>query len=108
MPLKHDPEAPLWVNQEGNTKFELMKWRTFKQIVQKYAKRAGIKKRIYPYLFRHRDASWKSDWMTAEQLNQDKGWVQDSRRSRPGFEGDPEQRLVPIVRNEILNPVQLF
>lgn len=81
-PLKNNPDAPLWVNLEGDTKFNLMKWRTFKQIVQKYARRAGIKKRIYPYLFRHRDASWKSDWMTEQQLAQDKGWVQGSDMPR--------------------------
>lgn len=81
-PLKRDPEAPLWINQEGITKFKPLKWHTFKQIVQKYAKRAEIKKRIYPYLFRYRDASWKSDWMNDEQLSQDKGWVEGSDMPR--------------------------
>jgi hypothetical protein len=81
-PLRHDPEAPLWVSLEGKTKHKLLKVSSFECLVKKYAKRAGINKRIYPYLFRHRDASWKSDWMTEQQLAQDKGWVQGSDMPR--------------------------
>ena len=81
-PMRDNPDAPLWPTMEGITLGQPLKWHSFKEMIKRYAKKAGIERRIYPYLLRHRDASWKSDWMTEQQLDHDKGWVQGSNMPR--------------------------
>ncbi len=56
-PLKDDPEAPLWVKLSGRNYLQLMVYKDFQWQLKKIAKRAGIKKRIYPHLFRHTRAT---------------------------------------------------
>ena len=56
-PLKDDPEAPLWVKLSGKKHLQPMEYKDFQMQLKKIAKRAGIKKRIYPHLFRHTRAT---------------------------------------------------
>ncbi len=51
-PHKDDPNAPLWVSR-GKYDFAPLKYNALKKIVFLTKERAGIKKRIYPHLFRH-------------------------------------------------------
>ncbi len=55
-PLK-DPESPLWVKFSGKNAFKAMEYPDIRAQIKKIAKRAGIKKRIYPHLFRHTRAT---------------------------------------------------
>ncbi|KUK07763.1 MAG: Integrase family protein [Archaeoglobus fulgidus] len=56
-PLKEDPEAPLWIKLTGKNAFKGMEYADINIQLKKIAKRAGIKKRIYPHLFRHTRAT---------------------------------------------------
>ncbi|MEM4368438.1 MAG: site-specific integrase [Candidatus Anstonellales archaeon] len=50
-PLRNNPNSPLWV-LHGTTK-EKMDYSAYRALVKRLAKKAKIKKRIYPHLFRH-------------------------------------------------------
>ncbi len=56
-PLKDDPEAPLWIKLTGKNYLQPMEYKDIQWQLKKIAKRAGIKKRIYPHLFRHTRAT---------------------------------------------------
>lgn len=53
-PYRDDPEAPLWISLSKNSFGQQIKtiW-TLDLITKRLARLAGIKKRIYPHLFRH-------------------------------------------------------
>jgi len=52
-PLKDKPNAPLWVMIGKREKGQRMEYGAFRALVQRLAEKAGIKKRVYPHLFRH-------------------------------------------------------
>jgi len=78
-PLKEDPNAPLWVTIGTNSKNKVLNYATAKTVLKKLAKKAGIKKRIYPHLFRHSRATHLANHLTEAQMNQYFGWVQGSK-----------------------------
>ncbi|WP_456469254.1 tyrosine-type recombinase/integrase [Archaeoglobus sp.] len=56
-PLKDNPDAPLWIKLTGSRRLQAMEYPDVRSQLKKIAKRAGIKKRIYPHLFRHTRAT---------------------------------------------------
>jgi len=78
-PLRDDPNAPLWVNLSTRNRYHALTYEGAKAILKRTAKRAGLKKRIYPHLFRHSRATRLANVLTEAQLKQLFGWVQDSR-----------------------------
>jgi len=52
-PEKDNPESPLWVMSGARNKYEKMKYGAFRALIQRLRKKAKIKKRIYPHLFRY-------------------------------------------------------
>ena len=52
-PNREDGEAPLWVITVGKNKGKKMNYSSFRALIRRLARKAGIKKRIYPHLFRH-------------------------------------------------------
>ncbi len=56
-PLKDEAEAPLWIKLTGRNAMKAMAYDDMRMQIKKIAKRAGIKKRIYPHLFRHTRAT---------------------------------------------------
>ncbi|MEW6664122.1 MAG: tyrosine-type recombinase/integrase [Thermodesulfobacteriota bacterium] len=50
-PQKHNPEAPLWSNLKGDGRNALLN-QTVGHILKRLASDAGIRKRVYPHLFR--------------------------------------------------------
>ncbi len=56
-PLKDNPEAALWIKLSGSKALQPMVYKDLHAQIRKIAKRAGIKKRIYPHLFRHTRAT---------------------------------------------------
>ncbi|WP_456468939.1 tyrosine-type recombinase/integrase [Archaeoglobus sp.] len=56
-PLKNDLEAPLWIKLTGKRRLQAVEYKDVHAQLKKIAKRAGIKKRIYPHLFRHTRAT---------------------------------------------------
>jgi site-specific recombinase XerD/ribosomal protein L40E len=76
-PLKN-ANAPLWVTIGTNSRNKVWTYGTAREVLKKLAKRAGIKKRIYPHLFRHSRATHLANHLTEAQMKQYFGWVQGS------------------------------
>lgn len=76
-PLRSDLNAPLWVKL-GAERGHALSYAGAKTVLKEIAKVAGIKKRIYPHLFRHSRATHLANHLTEAQLKQLFGWVQGS------------------------------
>lgn len=74
-PKNNDPEEYLWYNPRG----KLLKYARIATILRTAAKRAGIKKKIYPHLLRHSRATQMASLMTEAPMKQYFGWTQSSR-----------------------------
>lgn len=77
-PLKSNPEAPLWITIGTNSRCKVWNYGTAKEVLKKLARKAGIKKRVYPHLFRHSRATHLANHLTEAQMKQYFGWVQGS------------------------------
>lgn len=77
-PFKNDPKAPLWVSYSTRNMNEPLSYAATKVMIQKVSRRADIKKRVYPHLFRHSRATFLANFLTEAQLKQFFGWVQGS------------------------------
>jgi len=75
-PRRDDPEAPLWLNSRGLP----MRYAAFQALIPRIAKRAGIRTRVYPHLFRHSRATFLASYLTEAQLCVRFGWVQGSEQ----------------------------
>ncbi len=74
------PESPLWIELGTSSNHETGLTISGLQImIKKTAKKAGIQRRIYPYLFRHTRATWYANKITEQQLKAIFGWVGDSK-----------------------------
>ena len=80
-PLKHDKNAPLWVNLGNRNQFKQMKYRMFYKICQKLFAKAGINKKFHPHIFRHSRVTinLSKGIMTGEQAKVNFGWTPESR-----------------------------
>ena len=113
-PLKHDKEAPLWVNLGTRNKYKQMKYRGFYNICKKLFAKAGIKKKFHPHIFRHSRVTinLSKGIMTGEQAKVYFGWTPESDmlanyshlqtkdantalRKAYGFKDDKEEELKP-------------
>jgi integrase/recombinase XerD len=77
-PLKENADAPLWVNHSTRNRGDIFSYGAAKAMLKDVAARAGIKKRVYPHLFRHSRATFLANFLTEAQLKQHFGWVQAS------------------------------
>lgn len=77
-PLKENPDAPLWVTIGTSSRNTVWTYGTAKDVLRKLARKAGIKKRVYPHLFRHSRATHLANHLTEAQMKQYFGWVQGS------------------------------
>jgi site-specific recombinase XerD len=75
--LCDDPEAPLWPHLEKP--HEPLSYVGFRQMIKRVAVKAGIKKRVFPYLFRHTQATHDSTQLPEPILRQLYGWSNDSK-----------------------------
>ena len=76
--LKNDPDAPLWVSIGTRNRDKVVKYSNIRLLIVDLAKKAGIKKRVHPHLFRHSRATSLAKYFTDAQMNQYFGWVQGS------------------------------
>lgn len=90
-PDRADPDAPLWVvigttreiakkHLEGykfNWSYAL-KYRTVSKVLERAARKAGIKKPVNPHHFRHSRATKLANSLTEAQLKELFGWTQSS------------------------------
>ena len=77
-PQKENPEAPLWVNVGRHSHGEPMKYDAIRMVFKRLATKAGIKKRVYPHLFRHTRATELANHLTQAQMESHLGWIHGS------------------------------
>jgi len=77
-PFRNDNNAPLWINVGTTKHHEIVKYCTITSMLQRLFKRAEIKKRCNPHMFRHSRATFLADHLTEFQMNQYFGWIQGS------------------------------
>ena len=78
-PNKNDPSAPVWVTLGTRKGDSVLKYSGLKAMLKDLVEKANIRKRVYPYLFRHSRATRLANSLTEAQLKQLFGWTQDSR-----------------------------
>jgi integrase len=77
-PLKDDKDKPLWVKIGVRNRNKAMGYDSFRMMLKRLFKKAVIKKRCNPHLFRHSRATYMANHLTEFQMNQYFGWIQGS------------------------------
>ena len=77
-PFRDDGNAFLWYNLKGR-KWAQVSRQTLERILDRAVVRAGIKKRVYPHLFRHSRLTELAPKIPEQALKAFAGWGQDSR-----------------------------
>jgi len=79
-PLKNDPNAPLWLSRSNHNRFQKWSYRACDKALKALAKKAGIKKDVSIYTFRHTSATRDAKLgFTEAQLCLKYGWKIGSR-----------------------------
>jgi integrase/recombinase XerD len=78
-PHKEDPEAPLWVSIGSKNHAGQVMYHCLNARLRKIAKRAGIKKKVNPHIFRHSRATDLANLLTEAQMKKYFGWTNDSK-----------------------------
>lgn len=74
-PFNDNPESYLWIYDQG----KLLCYNQLASILKKAVQTAGIKKRVYPHLFRHSRATKLANVMSDSALKNYLGWTQGSK-----------------------------
>jgi site-specific recombinase XerD/ribosomal protein L40E len=80
-PRRGDLAAPLWCSMATNYKGERLSYRHFRLVIKRLAKKAGLSKTVWPYLFRHSTLTALAKVFTEARLEQYAGWVHGSKMS---------------------------
>ena len=80
-PFKDDKEAWLWAGLSPVNKGDKLSYQGLKNMLADLAKKAGIKKKVHPYIFRHSRATELAKNLTEAQPCQFMGWVQGSKQA---------------------------
>ena len=75
-PTNDDSGSYVWINERTH---QTLSYGRFCYILRFAAKKAGIKKRIYPHLFRHSRATILANHLTEAQMKSYLGWTQSSK-----------------------------
>lgn len=78
-PRRDDPDAPVWVGYGPYSRSEMLNYAAARKMLADAAKRAGIKKRIHFYLFRHTRIDETQGRLTEAQQCMMFGWKFGSR-----------------------------
>jgi site-specific recombinase XerD/ribosomal protein L40E len=81
-PRKNEPNAPLWCALDSGHRGKALSYKNFRVIIKSNAKRAGLSKDAWPYLFRHSQLTNMADKLTESKLELFAGWTLGSRMSR--------------------------
>ena len=77
-PYKNDPNAPLWINIGPKNNKKPISYASIRKLLQVISKKADIKKKHNPHLFRHSRATFLANYLTEFQMNEYFGWIQGS------------------------------
>lgn len=78
-PLRDSPESPVWIGLGRSNRMKQLSYVAAKSVLKKIAKRAGMKKRIHFYLFRHTRIDESLGILTEAQQCMMFGWKFGSR-----------------------------
>ncbi|HEY4360278.1 MAG TPA: tyrosine-type recombinase/integrase [Bryobacteraceae bacterium] len=80
-PFRDDPDSPLWVYNQRTAEPRHVGYQALRTMLIRTVQAAGIKKRIYPHLFRHSRATYcvASGIMNEQQAKMYFGWAPSSR-----------------------------
>ena len=78
-PNKRDLNAPLWASLGNNSKGNCVSYYYLRKLLRRLRERAGVKKDVWPYLFRHSCLTAMAKVFTESKLEFYAGWVQGSR-----------------------------
>ncbi len=78
-PCKDQEDASLWLNIGTRNQNKPMEYATIRMELIRLFKKAGIRKRCNPHLFRHSRATFMAHHLTEFQMNQYFGWIQGSK-----------------------------
>ncbi|MDR2719484.1 MAG: tyrosine-type recombinase/integrase [Nitrososphaerota archaeon] len=81
-PHRDDPQAPLWCSLDHNHEGKRLSYTHFRLIIKRLAQKAGIKKTIWPYLYRHTSLTAMAKVFTESRLEQFAGWTYGSKMTR--------------------------
>jgi len=77
-PFRDDPNAFMWHNMQAHKWAEVNR-QTLSRILVRAGKKAGIKKRVHPHVFRHSRLTALAPKITEQVLKSFAGWSPDSR-----------------------------
>jgi integrase len=77
-PHRGDPDSALWVG-EGRGGPSPVRYEAVRTLIQRLSERAGIRKPVNPYKFRHSRATFLAKRLSDAQMDQYLGWVPGSR-----------------------------
>ncbi|MCL2173610.1 MAG: site-specific integrase [Candidatus Bathyarchaeota archaeon] len=78
-PNKNKPESSLWCALDNNHLGKRLSYRHFRAIIKHLAKKAELKKDIWPYLYRHTSLTAMAKVFTEARLEQFAGWTYGSK-----------------------------
>jgi integrase len=78
-PERDKPEAPLWINIGTTNHGEAYDYFAARKLLRELAERAGVKKRVNAYSFRHSQATYMANFLTEAQMCEYFGWKQGSK-----------------------------
>jgi len=78
-PLRNNPDAPVWVTLNRRENYKQITYRAMYSMLKDCVKRAGINKRVWPYLIRHSRITPASKVLSYSLLCSTAGWKQGSR-----------------------------
>jgi integrase len=81
-PHRNDPNAPLWCSLGSNYDGKRLSYTHFRLIIKRLSKKAGLKKTIWPYLYRHTCLTGMAKVFTESRLEQFAGWTHGSKMTR--------------------------
>lgn len=77
-PLRNNKESPLWISIGTVNHNKAIKYGNIRMMLSRLFKKADIRKRYNPHLFRHSRATFMANHLTEFQMNQYFGWIQGS------------------------------
>jgi len=81
-PRRNDLNAPLWASIGNNSKGGRVSYYYLRKLLKRLAEKAGVKKEVWPYLFRHTVLTNLAKVFTEAKLELYAGWVQGSKMTR--------------------------
>jgi hypothetical protein len=81
-PRRDDPEAPLWCSLGSNYEGKRLSYTHFRLIIKRLSEKAGLKRSVWPYLYRHTCLTGMAKVFTESRLEQFAGWTHGSKMTR--------------------------